>query len=46
MWIHPVSQGHAELGENHTLEKELSDFSHRFYTYFHLDMAQFDDLIL
>ena len=44
-WVHPLNQSFQQLGEFHTLYKDLRKYPDRFYTYYRRSTEQFDYIL-
>uniref|UniRef100_A0A671KRG4 DDE Tnp4 domain-containing protein n=1 Tax=Sinocyclocheilus anshuiensis TaxID=1608454 RepID=A0A671KRG4_9TELE len=44
-WVHETLQRREELGESHTLIRELSSFEDKFYSYFRMSQYQFQGIL-
>uniref|UniRef100_A0A8C1RJU9 DDE Tnp4 domain-containing protein n=1 Tax=Cyprinus carpio TaxID=7962 RepID=A0A8C1RJU9_CYPCA len=44
-WVHEILQRREELGESHTLIRELSSFEDKFYSYFCMSQYQFQGIL-
>ena len=44
-WVHPINRTCKDLGEFHTLYKDLRKYPDRFYTYYRMSIEQFDTIL-
>lgn len=45
MWVHPINQKRAQLGEFHHLFKDLKEDEKKFFQYFRMSTKKFFDLL-
>ncbi|CAG9823797.1 unnamed protein product [Phaedon cochleariae] len=45
MWVHPINQKRANLGEFHHLFSDLREDEHKFFQYFRMSPSKFSELL-
>ena len=44
LWVHPINQRREEVGIFHTIFEGLRDAENKFFNYFRMSVASFDEL--